>query len=214
MRKNNIYRIGVFIIILIFSSLIFQCRILKKDLSREKTEINQIENVELKSESSSSSKTEFNQEIKSTYGFSNVRFSDFIRLNYQPLFDAEGKIIPLIFRHTIDGKSEEIFLSGGNFEKEKSSSSDVKKEAISNETSTKIKIEKKYFIHTTYKSLYRIKTKEINKIKSVWGFDLNLWMGLSIVLQLIIFGIIIYKLPKNSIKLFWDRIFKNNPPTI
>ncbi|MGV0925455.1 hypothetical protein [Empedobacter tilapiae] len=214
MRKNNCYLIGVFIIILLFSSIVFQCRILKKDLSHEKTELNQIENSDLKTEGSKSEKVEFNQEIKSTYDFSNVRFTDFIRLNYQPLFDAEGKIIPLIFRQTINGKTDEIFLSGGNFIQEKSSSSEVENEVKSNKKSIDYQTEKKYLIHTTYKSLYRIKTKEITKIKSVWGFDLNFWTGLTIVLQLLIFGIIIYKLPKNSIKLFWDRIWKNNPPTI
>lgn len=210
MRKNILFRLLIFIglvsTLLIFSN----CRILQKDLSRDKTEINQETNSSLNSDEFQSEKTEINQETKSSYDLSNVRFSDFISLNYKPMFDAEGKIIPLIFRQTINGKTDEIFLSGGTFNQDKISSSETKNEANSSKNSTEIKSEKKYFIHTTYKSLYRIKTKEFTKIKSVWGFDLNFWTGLTIVLQLIILGIMIYKMPKSWLKNIYESIRKKS----
>lgn len=210
MRKNILFRLLIFIglvsTLLIFSN----CRILQKDLSRDKTEINQEVNSALNSNEFQSEKTEFNQETKSSYDLSNVRFSDFISLSYEPMFDVEGKIIPLIFRQTINGKTDEIFLSGGTFNQDKNISSEVVKQSNSNTINTKFISEISYKSHLTYKTLTNYKTKEFRKIKSVWGFDLNFWTGLTIVIQLIILGIIIYKMPKSWLKNIYKSIRKKS----
>ena len=100
---------AIITVCLLFSN----CRILQKSKSefteKQKTEIDSVVN----SEGFEKIDSEFNQKENSTYDFSNDKFSELFKLNYQPLFDAYGNIIPLILKHTKNGQTEELYLSGG-----------------------------------------------------------------------------------------------------
>jgi len=214
MRNNTYQRIGFFIVVITACLLFSNCRILQKSKSefteKQKSEIDSV----LKSEGFEKIDSEFNQEQSSTYDFSNDKFSELFKLNYQPWFDASGNIIPLIFKHTKNGQTEEFYLSGGNLNQEKSTTSDKIKEVISNKINTKYKSEITYKTHTTYKTQTTYVTKIKEKEKDLKSYDFSFWYYVILIgFILINLGITIdniisfYKKPQSELKSFIQRIF-------
>lgn len=212
MRTNILQRIGLFILLITVLSVFSNCRILQKTKSEftetQKTDVDLVSSAS----GSASVNSEFNEEQQSTYDLSNDKFSELFKLNYQPIFDVEGKIIPLIFKHTINGKTEELYLSGGNLNKENSSSSEQKKEIISNKINTKYKSEITYKSVITYKSYINYKTKIIDKEKDVKAFDFSFWGFVLWILSLIITLFICpyfkhHLFPQSTLKSFISRVF-------
>jgi|GEM_PF-1148362 len=214
MRNNNYQRIGFFIAIITVCLLFSNCRVLQKSKSefteKQKSEMDSV----LNSEGFEKNQSEVNQEQSSTYDFSNDKFSELFKLNYQPLFDTSGNIIPLIFKHTKNGQTEEFYLSGGNLNQEKSTTSDKIKEVISNKINTKYKSEITYKTHTTYKTQTTYVTKIKEKEKDLKSYDFSFWYYVILIgFILINLGITIdniisfYKKPQSELKSFIQRIF-------
>lgn len=214
MRNNILQRIAFFLAIVTVCLLFSNCRVLQKSKSefteKQKSEIDSVVN----SEGFEKNKMEFNQEQSSTYDFSNDKFSELFKLNYQPLFDASGNIIPLIFKHTKNGQTEEFYLSGGNLNQEKSNSIENKSENIENQNTVNLSEEKEYKkeFEANLSTSSEIKVKE--KDKDLKSYDFTFWYYLILIICILInVGLTVsnivdfYKNPQTKLKSFIQRIF-------
>lgn len=207
MRNNTYQRIGFFIAIITACLLFSNCRVLQKSKSefteKQKSEMDSV----LNSEGFEKNQSEVNQEQSSTYDFSNDKFSELFKLNYQPLFDASGNIIPLIFKHTKNGQTEEFYLSGGNLNQEKSTTSDKIKEVISNKINTTYKSEITYKTYTTYKTHTTYVTKVKEKDKTLKDFGFSFWFGIISTGIIVLLTVYKSKLQNSKFQNFINRIF-------
>ncbi len=187
--------------------LFSNCRILQKSklefTEKQKTELDSVAN----SEGFEKNKTEILQEQNSTYDFSNDKFSELFKLNYQPRFDSEGNIIPLILKHTKNGQTEELYLSGGNLNHEKSTNSEKIKEVISNKINTQYKSEITYKTITTYKTHTTYVTKIKEKDKTLKDFGFSFWFGIISTGLIVLLTIYKSKLQNSKLQNFINRIF-------
>lgn len=168
------------------------CRILQKS----KTEIKEFQKTESEgfdknSGSVISTNESSNLEAKNLDLDSDEKFNLF-NLQYDPIFDANGNIVPLIFKHTINDKTEEIYLSGAKLTKENTENQTKLKESYTNISESKTINDTAFYVHTTYKSHTTFKNQLLEKEKEVKSFDFTWWvyflLGIFITRELILFA--------------------------
>lgn len=189
------------------------CRI----LSKTKTENLEKQNTEIEGFEKNSGSTKIISESKEkeslNYDLLNAKKFDFLNVNYEPTFDSNGAVLPLVFKHTINGVTEEIYLSGGSLKKENTADQSSKSENSHKNIESKSVKDTTFYIHTTYKTRMTYKSRIVDKKKDMTSFDFNVWIYLFVFLLIVtrlgfdVYGF--YKKPQSKLQNFINRIFND-----